>query len=418
MREALGRILYVAVADARGHLMRGHLVRRLLAPRGVEVELVTTSHEGVAFLEGLGSPSRLLSEHFQVEFDARHDMRKGATDRRVTAYLLNPGRGLRDLWRLRDWARGCDLVVNDSLHPALLMAPWGAPDLPVVQVYGENLRRAAESNFDGRAPASFIRAYRSWIRSAFAQSMGEIVHCVGAPLDAAAGPSFHLPTLVPPLSRSRAEVRSALGLAAGEKLVAAYLNPHFRDERIARAVESALPPGFRLYGVGEGYPGRPGWRGQDGAFAEVVAAADVFLSGAGMGALELSRSTGTPMLALLGAQPEQERNAEAALAALPDGAFACVSTAREPLGPALGEQLALLARARFLPPVSPGAIETAWADAFTQLIQLTRKEPSDEADRRIGVGDAQLEGGRSRHLRRGQSRAVAGAPQGAERAAG
>ena len=36
-------------------------------------------------------------------------------------------------------ARGADLLVNDSLHPALLLAPTLGFPYPVAQVYGENL---------------------------------------------------------------------------------------------------------------------------------------------------------------------------------------------------------------------------------------------------------------------------------------
>ena len=49
----MARILYLAVADARGHLMRAHLVRRLLAPVGHRVDVVTTSEEGQRFLDRL-----------------------------------------------------------------------------------------------------------------------------------------------------------------------------------------------------------------------------------------------------------------------------------------------------------------------------------------------------------------------------
>ena len=49
-------------------------------------------------------------------------------------------------------ARAHDLVVNDSLHPALLLAPALGFPFPVVQLYGENLWRAMEDNLDDRAP--------------------------------------------------------------------------------------------------------------------------------------------------------------------------------------------------------------------------------------------------------------------------
>ena len=148
----LRRILYLALADARGHLMRAHLLSRLLAD-DFQVSVVTTGVDGEHFLERLGTAATVLSEHFRVEFNSRHDMSRSRTDRRVLNYLVLPWRGWADLKRLSALARGATLVVNDSLHPALLAAPAVGFLVPVVQVYGENLWRALEENFQGRAPA-------------------------------------------------------------------------------------------------------------------------------------------------------------------------------------------------------------------------------------------------------------------------
>jgi hypothetical protein len=71
------------------------------------------------------------------------------------------------LRKLALWARGTDLVVNDSLHPALLLASVLGFPFPVVQLYGENLWRAMEDNFDHRAPAWVGERYRQslrWVR--------------------------------------------------------------------------------------------------------------------------------------------------------------------------------------------------------------------------------------------------------------
>ena len=87
-----GRLLYLALADARGHLMRAHLLSGALGEAGLAVDIVTTSREGVRFLASMGRPSRLLSEHFRVEFGERHDMSRRRTDARVLNYLLLPWR--------------------------------------------------------------------------------------------------------------------------------------------------------------------------------------------------------------------------------------------------------------------------------------------------------------------------------------
>src|SRR5262249_25396322 len=137
--------------------------------------------------------------------------------------------------------------------------------------------------------------------------------------------TFRLAPIVPRPERTRGEVRAELGVCDGVPLAAVYLNPHFRDPSIAEALEEGLRRrGFRMHAVGEGYRGRPGWVGTDGRFGDVVHAAELFVSGAGMGALELARSSGTPLLVLLGDQPEQARNVAELLRRAPDFALRSV----------------------------------------------------------------------------------------------
>jgi hypothetical protein len=147
-----GRTLYLALADAPGHLMRAHLLSGALGEAGLAVDVVTTCRDGVRFFASMGRGSRLLSEHFRVEFGDRHDMSRRRTEARVASYLLLPWRAIADLRRLAVLGRGADLVVNDSLHPVLLLAPALGFPHPVVQVYGENLWRAMEANLDHRTP--------------------------------------------------------------------------------------------------------------------------------------------------------------------------------------------------------------------------------------------------------------------------
>jgi UDP-N-acetylglucosamine:LPS N-acetylglucosamine transferase len=93
----------------------------------------------------------------------------------------------------------------------------------------------------------------------------------------------------------------------GKRLAVVYLNPYFKDAALAEAIDASLA-GFHVHAVGEGYGDRPGWRARDAALGDAVAAADVFVSAAGIGALSLARATGVPMIALATDQPEQRRN--------------------------------------------------------------------------------------------------------------
>ena len=68
------RIVWLAAADARGHLVRAHLARSLLAPRGITANIVTTHEDGRRFLAALGTPSEVLSPHYGVAFDRWQNM--------------------------------------------------------------------------------------------------------------------------------------------------------------------------------------------------------------------------------------------------------------------------------------------------------------------------------------------------------
>lgn len=342
------RIVWLAAADARGHLMRAHLVRGLLAPLGARVEIVTTSEEGVAFLAALGSPSELLSCHYGVAFDARQNMARAETEACILRYLLSPNRGARDLARLAERARGAAYVVND-FHPLLLLAGSrdGALPCPVVHVYGEHLWGAIEGHLHDRAPAFVDRAYTTLVRRLRDQAYARVEHSLAAPLAGARDPqrrSYRLPPIVAAPRRSAAAARAALGLRRGERLAAVYLNPHFADPALAASLEAALrAEGYAFHAVGEGLAGRPGWRPYDPAFADIAAAADLLVSAPGMGAAGMARSFGVPLLALLTDQPEQRANARA-LAACADAAIASVDLgAPEPLAPRLREAARALA---------------------------------------------------------------------------
>ncbi len=383
------RILYLALADARGHLMRAHLLSRTLAD-DFEVQVVTTAEQGRRFLAQLGTPSTVLSEHFRVEFNARHDMSRARTDRRVLNYLLLPWRGLADFRRLARLAQGAELVVNDSLHPVLLTAPALGFPIPVVQVYGENLWHALASNLNGRAAPWAVSAYRRALEAVRDRAFGRIIHTLGSP-----GPerpalprTYLLPPIVARPARSRGDVRRDLRVPAGAPLAAVYLNPHFREPSIAAALEDALGQlGFHLHGVGEGYAGRPGWCATDASFGDAVHAADLFVSGAGMGALELARTAGTPLLVLLGDQPEQERNVADASDRCPALRLRAV-----PLGGDLAFNIAEAACAlghgkhaepgQALAAAEANATASRWREAFLELAEAARLQAAARFRRR------------------------------------
>lgn len=358
------RIVWLAVADGRGHLMRAQLMRGLLAEVGVDVDLVTTSEAGAAFVRSFGAPCRVLSHAFGVQFDGQQNLRKARTSLGFAAYLALPSRCRRDLRWLEDFTRDADLIVNDSFHPALLVA--GLADSPMrgrlVQLQGQTLRHAVEHQFGGTG------LYAEAIRRALRRSHARVEHSLSrepAPPDV-----IRLPPLIAMPRRDREQVRADLGVPAHGKLAVLYLNPYFHDTALAAALERPLlDAGFTVHAVGEGFADRPGWVARDPALIDAVAACDVLVSAPGMAALGQVRTFGVPFIALATAQPEQRQNL-----ALLDGQHAVVE-----LGPDLSARLAAALAAIPTGAVRPDPraavqhLQTRWVDTLTRLLPQQRK---------------------------------------------
>lgn len=304
------RLLYLATADARGHLMRAQLLTHALRAQGAHVDVLTTSAAGVQFLGRFGIDAALLSPHYAVQFDARQNMRAAATDANVAAYLLHPARLLRDIVRLRRCLRGVDLVLNDSFHPALLvmgMLPgWRRR---IVHVYGISLRAALQGNFDGRLPRPAAALFARLIGWQIDAAAAQLEHDFAQPRLHARGRRFRLPT---PVALAAAAAAGALPPAPA---AAVYLNPHFRDPALADALEQGLQrAGLDSHRVGEGYAGRPGWVAEDPQWIASAAASTLLVSAPGMAALSVAQVYRRPILLVLTDQPEQQRNARRAAA--------------------------------------------------------------------------------------------------------
>jgi len=407
--------------------MRAHLLRQLLAGSGLVVDVVTTSEAGQAFLAGLGTPAARLPGGFALLFDDRHRMLAQATERHLAAYLASPRGMARDIAHLARLGAGARLIVNDSLHPAglaLAAAPRLVRAPRVVNVHGENLWHAAVHNFDGRLPGWASAGFRSLLEAADARAFGRIVHSLAADDRAGRcdGPNrFRLPPLVAAPRRPRAAVRAALGLGDRDRLAAIYLNPHFRDPRVAAGLENALATaGAHFYGVSEPWAGRPGWRAFDADFADVVAAGDLLVSGAGAAALAQARAAGVPLLALVGDQPEQALNLAQAPAADVDARAVAVNELAQ-LPHAIA---ALLSSGASVLRASgePARIRRLWMEAFVALAAPTKEETrgndTQRPDDRAGDRNQQPRGrARRSRYRRAEPRPPARTPARADAAA-
>ncbi|MCA8046393.1 glycosyltransferase family protein [Burkholderia arboris] len=299
------RIVYLATADARGHLMRAQLLVHALRAAGAQVDVLTTSDAGRAFLAAFDIDAAVLSRHYAVQFDERQNMLRDATDRNVAHYVFRPTRMLRDIVRLRALVRDADLVINDSFHPALLfMGAVPGWRRRVVHVYGGSLRRALTANFDARLPRVLARAFARIVDWQIDSALGCIEHDFAYDVaDDAQRSRLHcrLPTPVPVVAE----------LPAPEPAAAAvYLNPHFRDVALADALSAGMrDAGLAAHRVGEGYAGHDGWTGVDADWPTRATHAPLIVSAPGMAALSIARVYRRPILLVQTDQPEQASNA-------------------------------------------------------------------------------------------------------------
>ena len=297
------RILYLATADARGHLMRAQLLVHALRQAGAQVDVLTTSEQGQRFLQRFGVESEILSEHYAVQFDSEQNMLRKATNRNVAHYLFRPTRMLRDIGRLRRRLQHADLVINDSFHPALLymgMLPgWRRK---VVHVYGASLKVALINNFEGMWPRQFGRLFGWIVGRQIGAARASIEHDFAYDIDDTQAPAlYRLPTPVALAKPLPAETRDT---------AAVYLNPHFSEPALADALSAGLAAaGLGAHRVGEGYAGRDGWLAVDPDWASRAAQAPLMVSAPGMAALSIALVYQRPIILVLCDQPEQATNA-------------------------------------------------------------------------------------------------------------
>lgn len=297
------RIVYLATADARGHLMRAQLLVHALRHTGAQVTVLTTSAQGRYFLQQFNIDAQVLSEHYAVQFDDQQNMLRKATNRNVANYLFRPSRMLRDIRQLRHQFRDADLVINDSFHPALLymgMLPvWRRK---VVHIYGKSLKVALINNFEGMWLRPFARLFGWIVSRQLDAALACIEHDFACEIDDTHAPAlYRLPTPVALANSASCQIKDG---------AAVYLNPHFSDPTLADALTAGLADAsLGAYLVGEGYAGLGDWLAVDQHWASRAACAQLIVSAPGMAALSLALVYQRPILLILCDQPEQMANA-------------------------------------------------------------------------------------------------------------
>jgi hypothetical protein len=298
------RFLFIATADARGHLMRTQLLAHALQAQGAQVSVLTTSDEGAKFLADFGISAPVLSRYYTVLFDTQQNMLKRETDRRILAYMLLPWHMAKDIWKLATHFKTADVVINDSFHPALLVmclfSRWGKK---IVHVYGKSLRQALEGNFEGRHWQLIAKGHARFIAFMVDKAKVRIEHDFSAqPVYDTQKQHYALPTPIAlPKISTHAEYFDLV----------VYLNPHFQDPALAEALENAIiAGGYRAHLVGEGYAHRPSWLSRDTDWISKAACAKMLLTAPGQAGLSTAFVFEKPLLLLVTEQPEQQRNAQ------------------------------------------------------------------------------------------------------------
>jgi hypothetical protein len=160
------------------------------------------------------------------------------------------------------------------------------------------------------------------VRLGLSRARGRLVHDFAFPLPESAdrsSPEHQLPTPIALIDESQVKPHS--------RKAAVYLNPHFSDPALAEALETGLQEAISsspdehhhengdesgnggVFFLGEGYARRPGWHPYAINWVDIAARAELIVSAPGMAALATAQALDKPILLIVTAQPEQQRNA-------------------------------------------------------------------------------------------------------------
>ena len=293
------KILYLAIADGRGHLMKAVMVKELLPE--VRIDILTTSKEGKKFVESFGHTCQVLDRSYKNIYDEVQNLDVEATAKDMTRYVANPNRFGRHLHRLTRRCREYDLVVNDSFNIAALALSMYCPR--VVNIYVKNIRRAVLDELKTRPLA---RAAFKLLSSRAHVSIETTVKPIEGYRQRGKriilNPLLSMPSEAPPVEDPFSRPEAVV-----------YLNPTIKSADLANLITSSLrKSGYRVHAVGEGVWSDPAttmsWVARDPDLNTRIANADLVVSAPGMGVLSQVMAYRIPFLALCSSHGEQERN--------------------------------------------------------------------------------------------------------------
>jgi len=316
-------IVYVAVAEARGHLMRASQVCQMLNGEGLKVAPMVTGPRAKEFFEAAsGMEAEELSMGYTHGYGPDHSIDINQSTTNILQYTFS-AQGSRDLAAITRRMVGARVLLNDlSTTPCLAALGWMVGGPYLINVISENtyfalvnVDKLNSNRVKGAVGKKLLDAFFYAAKTNIINTMNpEKWFTREGVLDFV--PPF---TQVP--ERARPSECRWQGDAKGQKkLFVAYFNPEFRQKAfIGKLKETAARYDANLYLVSE-YAAD--WHAeladertqivkQDFGMATLIREADLVITAAGLALPLQNYIAGTPQLIIANpAHIEHARNAE------------------------------------------------------------------------------------------------------------
>jgi hypothetical protein len=248
-------VVYVAVAEARGHLMRASQVCQLLHQEGLRVAPMCCGPRAVEFFQGAsGMEAEELSIGYSHAYGPDHSLDLTQTTHNILFYTFSV-RGSRDMAAITRRMVGSRVLVNDlSTSPPMAALAWmfGGPHL--INVISENTYYAlvnidtlCENKAKGVISKKFLDAMF------YAATMNIINTMDRSKWFQRQGVLLYLPPFVQTVDRAKpSPCRWEGPNGRAKRLFVAYFNPEFRKKAfIGRLIETAKRYDAHLHLVSE-----------------------------------------------------------------------------------------------------------------------------------------------------------------------
>lgn len=315
-------VAYVAVAEARGHLMRASQVCQMLHADGLRVAPMVFGPHAVQFFQGAsGMEAEELSFGYSNAYDLDHSLDVTQTTHNILTYTFS-ATGARDMRVIMRRMSGARVLLNDlSTSPPMAALAWmlGGPHL--VNVVSENtyyalvnLDKLCENKAKGAISKKFLDAmfYAATVNFVNTMDRSKWFNREGV--------LYYVPPFVQTEDTARpSPCRWEGPNARTKRLFVAYFNPEYRNKAfIGHLIDLAKRHNAFLHLVSEH---AADWHGDlmsdtvqivknDFGMATIVDRADLVITAAGLALPLQCYVAGTPLLIVVNKRHvEHARNA-------------------------------------------------------------------------------------------------------------